>query len=211
MTSPKMKRVAFAAALISSAAAIVGCTPLDNDSAPEEASNVVTYHAEYPEYESLGELQQGADVVATVEFTGESRTYELQPIAPEDPTDPVQNPSYGAPEADGATPEAPTIVVTAYQARVIDVLSGNLEPGDLIEVKQLGGEADGVTYVAPDEASLSEQQTALVFLSAWENEPYSLLSPNDALFPQDRSGVYEPLPESDVHVIPEEIATLLSE
>ena len=99
-------------------------------------------------------------------ITGEARTYALELITPEDPTDPAQNPEYGAPTApEGDKPYTPSIIGTAYTATVLSVLKGDLSVGDVVETKQLGGHSDESTFVAEGESSLAKTAVALVFLS----------------------------------------------
>ncbi|MCJ1709415.1 hypothetical protein [Microbacterium sp. VKM Ac-2923] len=178
-----------------------------------QSAGTFEYHADYPAFDSLGQIEDAADAVVEVVFTGESRTYELLPIAPEDPTDPEQNPAYGAPPApaDQQAQQAPPIIVTAYTATVVGTTKGDLNIGDIIEIKQLGGESDGATFTASHETSLAGTDAALVFLSGSGDDPYSLVSPNEGQYPQEAGGSYVPLAENEAGVTPEEVAALVEQ
>jgi hypothetical protein len=134
----------------------------------------VTYTADWPHYATVAELHDAADLVVEVVVAGPGEVREV----------PMR--------ADGTDPMVHTVVeVTATR-----VHKGHLAVGDSIEVKQLGGELDGIDHVAAEGPYLTAGAAYLLFLETYEDfapgVPASLLNPLQAQYPLDATG--DPLP-----------------
>lgn len=178
----------------------IGNAQTEQESSESATSDVVTFDADYPAYDSLDSLSKASDVVAQVRFTGQYRTVLIEPIAPEDPNDPEQNPALGAPPAPSDAPVTPPIVSTVYEARIVEVVSGPVSAGDMIEVSELGGTYQGRKYVQEDGIALIPTKEYLVFLRTEEGHPAQLLNPDEAKYPKDKRGDFVPLATNDAPI-----------
>ncbi|WP_250443151.1 hypothetical protein [Actinotalea sp. C106] len=167
----------------------------------------MTFHADYPEYESLAELAVSSELVVQVEFSGESRTVLIAPEAPEDPSDPRQNPTLGVdPAVLAGQPETPPIVTTVYEAKIANVIEGQARVGQLIEVQEMGGVHEGIAYVSDDDTEIDTGDDYLLFLSQGASgQPFQLLNPSQAAYPEKVDGIPQPLPANDIGVTTEDL------
>ncbi|WP_328842682.1 hypothetical protein [Streptomyces sp. NBC_00258] len=144
------------------------------------ASDVVTYHADYPSYDSLDSIVKESDVIVR----GTVTSSRVQELFPEKSTsdDPAANPQAGLSEAEAA--KAEPVVVTVSTVKVSEVLSGNVKPGATVEVSQLGGTLGGVTYAEQETTPLAKDKTEYVLMLADQGttNPYDLLNPEQALY-----------------------------
>jgi hypothetical protein len=189
---------------VTTVSALAACGETGNE------AEVVMFGADYPTYSSVEQLGAAADLVVEVELTGETRTILIEPVAPEDPNDPRQNPLAGAPPQDTNAPEAPPIVATAYEAVVTNVVEGSAAVGERIEIQELGGTYRGVEYVAEDSTPFQEDESYLVFLSAEQELPAQTLNPDEAKFIES-GGEYVPLPTNETPVTTEQLEEYLAE
>ncbi|MET8868177.1 hypothetical protein ABZW11_35045 [Nonomuraea sp. NPDC004580] len=159
----------------------------------------VLYRADYPQYESADALFDRANLVVEARIVGEPRY--LQEVAAPDPTttDPRLNPEAGAPaELSGDEPEVPATVITVYTAQVLQVHKGEAKVGQSIEVKELGGVLDGVTYKEESTTALQPDTGYVLFLETYPDSPAALLNPVQAKYPLDAAKNPAPLPENTI-------------
>jgi hypothetical protein len=146
------------------------------------AAEVVPYEADYPSYDSVDALVKQSDVIVRGTVVG-SQVRELSPEAPTG-DDPVANPQAGLSPEEAA--ESDPVVVTVSTVKVAQVLSGTgaVKVGDTVEVSQLGGTLDGVTYQEKQTTALAEDDTQYVLMLADQGDknPYDLLNPEQALY-----------------------------
>ncbi|WP_329366994.1 hypothetical protein [Streptomyces sp. NBC_01483] len=146
------------------------------------AAEVVPYEADYPSYDSVDALVKQSDVIVRGTVVG-SQVRELSPEAPTG-DDPVANPQAGLSPEEAA--ESDPVVVTVSTVKVAQVLSGagDVKVGDTVEVSQLGGTLDGVTYQEKQTTALAEDDTQYVLMLADQGDknPYDLLNPEQALY-----------------------------
>ena len=148
----------------------------------------VELQADYPSYSSLAELCDAATLVVTGTPVGtEVREVNLRTDAQGDT--PEENPQLGV-EGGGARPEdLDVLTVTSFE--VDDVVAGRaIEAGEVIEVGQMGGELDGVSYEAT-RFPLDEDGTYLLFLHEFDGVPAALLNPTQAGYVVTTSGTLE--------------------
>jgi hypothetical protein len=147
----------------------------------------VVYQGDYPSYQSVAEMVEKATLV--VEATvARPRVDKLYP-SDSGGTDPRANPQAGAPEADDDT----GIVITVWSATITAVHKGINKPGDVVDVKQMGGEFDGVVYEQPGQVAFREGTTYLLFLETYPDAAASLLNPTQAQYEVVQDGSYRPV------------------
>ncbi|GAA1689830.1 hypothetical protein GCM10009733_102670 [Nonomuraea maheshkhaliensis] len=169
----------------------------------------VLYRADYPQYESAGALFDRASLVVEARIVGAPRY--LQEVTEPEPTttDPQLNPEAGAPaEAAGDQPDPPPMVITVSTAQVVKVFKGEAKVGQTIEVKELGGVFDGVTYEEEHTSELKQDSGYVLFLETFPDSPAALLNPVQAKYPLDASNNPAPLPENTIKVTRTELETM---
>lgn len=169
----------------------------------------VLYRADYPQYQSADALFDKATLVVEARIVGEPRYLQEKEEAP-DPaeTDPNLNPNAGAPAEVAAEPEAPPTVITVYTAQVIKVFKGQAQVGQSIEVKELGGNFEGVTYAEEHTTPMNEDSGYVLFLETYPDSPAALLNPVQAKYPLDTSSNPAPLPENTLKLTRAELETM---
>ncbi|TMR07409.1 hypothetical protein ETD86_51620 [Nonomuraea turkmeniaca] len=168
----------------------------------------VLYRADYPQYQSADALFDKATLVVEARIVGAPRY--LREVAAPDPavTDPKLNPQAGAPAAAAAQPEAPPTVITVYTAQVTKVFKGQAQPGQSIEVKELGGVFEGVTYQEEHTTPLNQDGGYVLFLETYPDSPAALLNPVQAKYPLDAASNPAPLPENPIKLTRAELETM---
>ncbi|MEV0386479.1 hypothetical protein [Nonomuraea sp. NPDC050643] len=169
----------------------------------------VLYRADYPQYETADALFDRTNLVVEARIIGEPRYLQEVAQAP-DPaeTDPALNPQAGAPAAVAAQPEAPPVVITVYTAQILKVFKGQAQVGQSVEVKELGGVFDGVTYQEEHTTPLNQDRGYVLFLEAYPDSPAALLNPVQAKYPLDAASNPAPLPENSIKLTRAELETM---
>lgn len=142
--------------------------------------------ADYPAYSSVDDLKAAADLIVEVEI-GEYYYDLLLPVYEGD--DPELNPYAGTGQKlpspkDGAVP------ITVYEAVVRTSYVGHLKGGEILQIKQLGGEIDDTRIIVPEVKSLASGDTVLVFLQEFSDSPSSILGGDAGLFTRTETGTY---------------------
>ncbi|MEV4548018.1 hypothetical protein [Nonomuraea wenchangensis] len=169
----------------------------------------VLYRADYPQYENADALFDRANLVVEARIVGEPRY--LQEVTKPDSaeTDPRLNPMAGAPAAVAAAqPDAPPMVITVRTAEVLKVYKGEAQVGQKVEVKELGGVFDGVTYEEEHTTALNEGSGYVLFLETYPDSPAALLNPVQGKYPLDSANNPAPLPENTVKVTRNQLETM---
>ena len=122
--------------------------------------------ADYPHYESIAHLASYATDVIRVEILDE-RAEWLNTWLEAPP-----------PEID------PYNLYTVYRIKVLEVFQGDAAAGDILEVRQLGGQKDGLRVINKDEVPLVVGDDLVLFLRASyiENFPSVLLNPYQSAY-----------------------------
>lgn len=160
----------------------------------------VTYNPDYPSYDSLSALYTKADLVVEAKIEPGSRVLVLLPGAGSG--DEKANPGGNIPADRGA------MVSTAYHATVLRAYKGAANAGQTIEVKQLGGQKDGTTYVEAGAEQLKPNQTYILFLATFPDSPASMLNPWQGQYPVDANGEPVTLQENSVRITRAELEKL---
>ncbi|MEU6795730.1 hypothetical protein ABZ907_28905 [Nonomuraea wenchangensis] len=161
-------------------------------SACSAEGHTIRYHADYPVYQTADELYQRATLVVEAHLGDTARVVQDRPRPVPPGADPRSDPRAGAPQGAAEPPQEP-IVTTVHQARVVKVFKGTAKPGDVIEVKELGGTVDGVTYEEAEGRPLERNRKYVLFLETYPDSPASLLSPEQGKYPVDAAGEPAPL------------------
>ena len=180
-----------------------GCGP-----APVRTSTV-TSQADYPSYATAGDLARRATLIVEARFSEEPRVEEEFPSDASDITDPQLNPNAGVPEQEQVTEIG--IVITVHRATVERVHKGSVEPGDIIEVKELGGTLGGVRYEYADSAPIATGRSYLLFLETYPDSPASLLNPLQAKYELDADGNPVSAPGNTITLTGIDLAKLIDE
>lgn len=167
------------------------CTARPDAVTPSEGS-VVYISADYPEYGSTRAAIDSADDVVVVEV-GSSRQVVEYPEMDSSGT-PLENPQSGVDVSDEDL-EAMSVITTVTTVEVVEVISGDLEVGDSIEVSQLGGTRDGVTYVEENTTFLEDVESPelLLVLNDFGDGKFDLVNPVEGVLEVSGNEV-EPLP-----------------
>ena len=180
MTHSRLRATALLAAVV-----MAGCSapagPVSQPAAAPTATAMM--NADYPFYETVGDLAAEADLVVTVQIGG-SRNDVSGPIRP-DETDPNSGPQEGAdPSRNGQDPAIP---ITVYEATVDAVHRGGVSAGDTIEIGRTGGTLNGTVYES-NEARLNSGGTFLLFLASLPGHPASVLGGDQGVLVPDNKG-----------------------
>ncbi|MER6826160.1 hypothetical protein ABT352_09240 [Streptosporangium sp. NPDC000563] len=159
----------------------------------------VSYHVDYPAYQSAAELYKKALLVVEVRLGDTARTVLEKGIPDSQNTDPLSNPNADAPKAGTeAAPQEEPLVTTVYPAQVVKVFKGEAKPGETIEVKELGGTLNGTKYEEAGASSLQRSRTYVLFLETYPNSPAALLNSEQGKYPIDAAGNLESLRENTI-------------
>ncbi|MEV6816229.1 hypothetical protein, partial [Micromonospora sp. NPDC051296] len=180
----RIPRQMLNALAIGSAAVLLsaGCGGLN----PARPSTVL-YEADHPSYLTADDLARRATLIIEARFGGQPRVEKEFPSDASDITDPQLNPNAGVPEQEQLNDRTAT-VITVHRATVEKVHKGSVKPGDIIEVKELGGTLDGVRYENADSAPISTGRSYLLFLETYPDSPASLLNPLQGKYELDAAG-----------------------
>ncbi|SDY94155.1 hypothetical protein SAMN05421684_2456 [Asanoa ishikariensis] len=140
----------------------------------------VVYQGDYPRYQSVAELLERATLVVEA-TTANPRFDKLYPT-------------------DGEKTEETAVVITVYDATVTKVHKGSARVGQVVQVKQMGGEIDGVVYEQPEQVPFRDGTPYLLFLETYPDAAASLLNPDQAQYEVDPAGGYKPLGDNTLTV-----------
>ncbi len=162
MTSKRMKMMSgmgIGLAVLLSSTSCAGETPKAPTSDAGDAfpfvSEEIVYSADYIGYETLGEAANESEVVVT--GTSLSSKSELLYPNVSDSQDPLVNPQAGLSEEElKKYREEFALPITVTQFRVDEVISGDVKPGDVIEIQQDGGKIGTVVYKEASTTLVSE-------------------------------------------------------
>ncbi|GAA4360785.1 hypothetical protein [Paeniglutamicibacter cryotolerans] len=147
--------------------------------APAHETATAQLQPDYPSYATIQDLAKRSTLVVEVTL-GASSPDKLLPKYEGD--DSETNPLAGTTEkpdrAAGAVP------ITVFAATVNTVYLGEVKPGEVINVGQLGGTMDGTEYTVTGSRPLQEGQTVILFLATYPDAPASILGGDAGVFTQ---------------------------
>lgn len=148
--------------------------PMSED-LPQEESGEVDEETELPPmgdwlyYSTLDELLAASDLVVLATATDDVRTEQHEPLEPEDPTDPQQNPTLGVPDAE----PPPPYTVHIRDLAVNDTIRGDVSPGTTIGLVEEHG---------PWDTGMLEGYEYLLFLSRGQEGEFYLVTPGQGMY-----------------------------
>jgi hypothetical protein len=167
----KIKTSIAGLVLAAAALALAGCT----------SNTSVALAPDYPAYKNMKALNEAATLVVEV-VVGESSEDVLTPNY--EGTDPKSNPLAGTKEK--PNPNEGAVPITVFDATVNTVYSAPAVPGDIIQIKQLGGTIDGTEYTVDGTMPLVKGDTVILFLVTYPDTAASILGGDVGYFiPQD--------------------------
>jgi len=126
------------------------------NSAQVEMQWVTTTHGRYPPYHSIEEITLVADYVVRVEVLDE-RVEKLDILLP--PENELQ-------DAGGEQLEYYYEIFTVYRLKVLGVFQGDINIGDIMDVRLLGGQYGNEQLIAPDYTYFTAGEELVLFLHA---------------------------------------------
>jgi hypothetical protein len=129
-------------------------------------TNVSLIAADFLQYEGAKELSNAATDVVRVRILSE-RVERINSLIGARPGEGFYN------------------LYTVYEAEVLEVFQGNAAVGDVLEIKQLGGELDGEQVISLDEIPISVGSDLVVFMEK------SVIEGNPAFFVNPEQSVYQ--------------------
>lgn len=192
-----MKRKISLLAIVALASVLTGACQADGNGA-----SVVEYHGDYPTFSSAQELNSAADTVIEGQIIGTS-VQEIT-LRPQGGGSPEQDPAAGTGRDPAA--DALTMVYTVSKVSVTKVHKGTVKAGDVLVIKQPGGQFKGVDYRA-ERLSLPATSSYLMFLETYpDGTPASLLNQSQAAFTVAADGSYVAGPGNDLAVSAETLS-----
>ena len=126
------------------------------------SKKVVKIHADYPHYSTMESLLKDSDVIIIGQTVNANKGEKLN----------INTDKKGSPDE---------LVYTVSEVKVTEVIKGNVKPGEVIKIKQLGGTYDNKVYKLEDMEYLVKGKDYVLFLDSFvdidPNEPYVLLNP----------------------------------
>ena len=175
-----MKRVILPILIISTLLLTTACTKL-----PPGEKETIAVHADYPWYQSVGELFDRADLVIEGTVLDSRVEWMNHAIYPEeDKDDPRLNP--------GGDRDPGEMITTVYTVEVHDIYKGSA--GETVELEDIGGEIDGIVCENPEAADIDTGAEYLMFLSVYEDFPACLLNPVQAIYRVDGDNLVGAIP-----------------
>jgi len=86
------------------------------------------------------------------------------------------------PDGNGPTERSPYELFTISNARILNVFQGSLTVGEVIEVRQLGGNLEGVTWTTNALANFSNGDEVILFLGLAASGHYGIFFPMQSIF-----------------------------
>ncbi|MEV1318065.1 hypothetical protein AB0J14_18520 [Micromonospora arborensis] len=184
----KPQLIVRAAGALLMAAALAACSAGTDHADAHHLDNVL-YRADYPSYATADELFERASVVVQGRIDSSEQVLRVVQAAPQGQALPAP---VEAERREG-------MVVTVRTIKVARVFKGNVKPGDVVQVKQLGGKLDGVTYTEEHGVPLQKNGQYMLFLETYSDQPASLLNPVQAQYPVESGEVLRSLPGNGVN------------
>ncbi|MEU8423540.1 hypothetical protein AB0C15_21960 [Micromonospora sp. NPDC048835] len=179
-------RAAGALLMAAAAAACSAATDQPDTAAPQN----VLYRADYPSYTSDDQLFERASIVVQGRVESDRKVVRLVQAAPRGQALPAP--------VDAERREG--MVVTVRTVTVSRVFKGDVKPGDTVQVKQLGGKLDGVTYTEEHGVPLLDNGQYTLFLETYPDQPASLLNPVQGQYLVDADNSLHALPGNEIAV-----------
>jgi hypothetical protein len=183
----KPQLIIRAAGALLMVAAAAACSA-GGDHADAHNSSDILYRADYPFYATADELFKGATLVVQGRIESGKDVIRIVQPAPAGKALP------GPVEAE----RREGMVVTVSTVKVARVFKGDAKPGDVVQVKQLGGKLDGVSYAEENGVPLRENGQYALFLETYSDQPASLLNPVQAQYPVESGNALRSLPGNEI-------------
>lgn len=166
------KQVQIITIIIVSVFLFTSCSTASKDS---EKTTVIT-RADYPYYEDESAIYEKASLVIRGKIIDKRMEYMSQVIelTKEQKDDPQLNP--------GGDVDEEKEMVTIYKVKIIDSFKGDVVKGDVVEIKQFGGETKDTIYIEEGAPQISQNGEYIMFLESYEDSPATLLNNVQSLY-----------------------------
>lgn len=141
----------------------------------------VIYDSDYPTYSSIDEIEEYSDLIIRgkiVDSSVELLDVSGPPLTNEELKDEQLNPH---PKGERPEKESLELVFTVSNVKIEEIYKGEYDE-DVIQIKQGGGELNGVLHIESDVKVLENDQSYILFLQTFDFVPASLLNPYQAAY-----------------------------
>jgi hypothetical protein len=182
----KIKRILSTVLCFVTIITSVGCSSAKTNSGQVE-KDTLFINADFPSYDTVENLTTKASVIIRGTILS-SKVVEMDTRIITNDKNEKSNPNYNA-QSDSVTNTPYTKkVYTVYAVKVNDSYKGEFKSGDTIEIKQLGGEINGQTYVLEDSIEFMNNKKYIMFLETYPNSPACLLNQIQATYIDEVDG-----------------------
>lgn len=172
----------FVAGLVAASLLVTGCSGGTSPAARPSEPRQIEFHADYPEYSTLGDAVSASDAVVLVTIV-ESREELLPPEVPKGGSA-EENPQLGV-DADEGKDEL-SVPITVARVKVTQVLKGSVKVGSTVDVMQLGGAKNGVQYREGGTVLLGEAEgNQFLLLLRSQGRRFDLINPMQGAWIRD--------------------------
>lgn len=201
--NPFSSKLSTSAAL---AACLIACSDSRSDDAngPKPDATPVVYQADYPAYNSVGDLYRRAELVVQARVVGSPVTQLLYPS--HSPFDPASDPS--APVEDPSSLDGGGIVTTIFKAEIIRTFKGEAKQGQIIDIQELGGRYQNVEYIDAGAVPLKPGSMYVLFVHVSPGLPSSLVNPKQGQYLVDDAGNISAVGANSLQVTASELEKL---
>ncbi|SHM75816.1 hypothetical protein [Gracilibacillus kekensis] len=120
-------------------------------------------------HEDVESLENLANLVVKGKVLGTTVEWRDPAIEPDETDDEYSNP--------GGEIDHTKLIFTVHKVKVDHSYKGDIEKGDIIEVKQIGGEIGNTIMIDEDVSYLEKDKEYILFLETLDDSPANLLNP----------------------------------
>jgi len=168
-----MKRKFLTLVVIGLSLFIVACNAMETteNNVAEDLLNVAQVSFDFPHYNSIEHLSSFSTEVVRVAVLDERVEWLNTWIPPQNEL-----------EDAGGEPSDLYFIYTIYRVEILEVFKGDVEVGDMIEVKQIGGQMDDTKFINMDEVPLVIGSDLILFLHSFDDFPASLMNATQSAY-----------------------------
>jgi len=151
---------------------LVACSSrTTNENETMVEAEIMIVSGDFPHYTNIEHLASNASEVVRVEVLSE----RVEAIN-------IWLPPQNEFEDTGEVLREAYFIYTIHQLRILEVFKGDVNVGDILEVKQIGGQLDGLTVINDDKISFGAGDDLVLFLQSFDDVPASLLNPDQSAY-----------------------------
>lgn len=177
-----MKKIKLFLILLFVSLITIACANTDEDkTAVANQKEVIYTSALYKNYDDVKSLEDYSDLIVKGTVIGTTVDWIDASMDPDATDDERSNP--------GGEVDRTKEIFTVHKVRVDNSYKGDIEKGDIIEVKQFGGETENTIMIDEDVTYLEEDKEYILYLETYEDSPATLLNPIQAYYRYDNGKI----------------------